>query len=134
MACDPIVWYLLNIVTHTVTQPETLPVIVEYIAIKAGYCAGRPHIVGHRIKVQHIVVWHERMGMTPEEIVATYPGLTLPAVHAALAYYYGHRADIDADIEDDRRFADLQRAKASPSKLQAKLDDLHATDDQVPLR
>jgi hypothetical protein len=44
------------------------------------------------------------MGMTPEEIVATYPTLTLPAVYASLAYYHSHRAEIDADIEADERF------------------------------
>jgi uncharacterized protein (DUF433 family) len=115
--------------TQAFPQSATLPVIGEYIAIKAGYCGGKPHILGHRVKVQHIAVWHLRRGMTPEEIVATYPSLTLPAVHAALAYYYDHRAEIDADIEEDRRFvADLQ-AKAGPSKLQSKLEQLHAPDD-----
>jgi uncharacterized protein (DUF433 family) len=75
-----------------------LPIISEYIAVTPGYCGGKPHIAGHRIKVQHIAVWHERMGMTPEEIVATYPALSLLAVHAALAYYHAHRAEIDTDI------------------------------------
>lgn len=120
--------------TQRKSRPRTVPVIGEYIAIKPGYCGGKPHIAGHRIKVQHIVVWHERMGMTPEEIVATYSTLTLPAVHAALAYYYSHRADIDADILEDRRFAAELQAKAGPSKLQAKLEQLHTTDDQVPSR
>src|SRR5437763_9678498 len=81
-----------------------VPVIGEYIAIRPGYCGGKLHIAGHRIKVQHVAVWHERQGMTPEEIVATYPSLTLPAVYAALAYYHSHRAAIDADIEADERF------------------------------
>jgi uncharacterized protein (DUF433 family) len=118
--------------SQPVSQPETVPIIGEYIAIKPGYCGGKPHIAGHRIKVQHVAVWHERMGMTPEEIVATYPTLTLPAVHAALAYYYSHRADIDADIQEDRRFAAELQAKAGHSKLQARLEQLHATDDQIP--
>lgn len=111
---------------------STVPVIGEYIAIRAGYCGGKPHIAGHRIKVQHIAVWHDQMGMTPEEIVATHPDLTLAAVHAALAYYYSHRADIDADIEADRRFTAELKAKAGPSKLQSRLEQLHAANDQVP--
>ena len=78
-----------------------IPVVGEYVAVKPGYCGGKPHIVGHRIKVQHIAVWHERMGMTAEEIVATYPTLSLSAVFAAPAYYHSHRAEIDADIEAD---------------------------------
>lgn len=100
------------------TTPETvIPISGEYIAIKPGFCGGKPHIRGHRIKVQHVAVWHERMGMTAEEIVATYPTLTLPAVYAALAYYHDHRAEIDADIDADERFVAEMRAQAGPSKL-----------------
>jgi uncharacterized protein (DUF433 family) len=115
------------------TSPETvIPIVGEYIAVKPGFCGGKPHIIGHRIKVQHIAVWHERMGMTPEEIVVTYPSLSLPAVFAALAYYHGHRVEIDADIEADERFVAEMKAKASPSRLQAKLAALHGKDDPLP--
>ncbi len=88
--------------------------------------------MGHRIKVQHIAVWHERMGMTPEEIVVTYPSLSLPAVFAALSYYHGHRAEIEADIEADERFVAEMKAKSGPSKLQEKLAALHAKGDSLP--
>ena len=64
----------------TETPPTTVPAVGEYIAIRPGYCGGKPHIAGHRIKVQHVAVWHNRLGMSAEEIVATYPGLTLPAL------------------------------------------------------
>lgn len=124
--------YLDKMLTEVIKQSQTVPVISEYIAIQPGYCGGKPHIAGHRIKVQHVAVWHERMGMTAEEIVATYPTLTLAAVYAALAYYYSHRGDIDADIEADHRFAAELQAKSGPSKLQAKLEQLHAANDQVP--
>lgn len=123
--------------THT-TNPEVaspgtvVPVIAEYIAVKPGFCGGKPHVLGHRIKVQHIAVWRERMGMTPEEIVVTYPSLSLPAVFAALAYYHSHRAEIDADIEADERFVAEMKAKAGPSKLSEKLAALHAKDDSLP--
>lgn len=98
-----------------------VPLMGEYIAIKPGFCGGKPHIAGHRIKVQHVVIWHERMGMNPEEIVATFPSLSLPTVYAALAYYHSHRSEIDADIAADERYVAELRAKAPPSKLQDKL-------------
>ena len=122
---------------HT-TTPETaspeavVPVIAEYIAVKSGFCGGKPHIIGHRVKVQHIAVWHERMGKTPEEIVATYPSLSLPAVFAALAYYHSHRAEIDADIEADERFVAEMKANAGLSKLQEKRAAQHGKDDPLP--
>jgi uncharacterized protein (DUF433 family) len=109
-----------------------VPVIGEHIAIKPGFCGGKPHLVGHRVKVQHVAVWHERMGMTPEEIVATHPSLSLAAVYAALAYYHSHRAEIDADVEADDRFVAEMKAKADPSRLREKLAALHGKDDPLP--
>src|SRR5438552_430572 len=90
------------------------------------------YLQGHRIKVQHIAVWHERMGMTPEEIVVTHPSLSLPAVYAALAYYHSHRREFDADLEADERFVAEMKAKAGPSKLQEKLATRHGKDDPLP--
>ncbi|HEY3965113.1 MAG TPA: DUF433 domain-containing protein [Planctomycetaceae bacterium] len=109
-----------------------MPVIGEYIAVKPGFCGGKPHVMGHRIKVQHIAVWHERMGMTAEEIVVTYPSLSLPAVFAALAYYHGHRIEIDADIEADERFVAELQAQAGHSILQEKQTARRAKDDPIP--
>jgi len=116
----------------TIEAPETtLPAVAEYIAIRTGYCGGKPHIAGHRIKVQHIAVWHNRMGMSPEEIVATNPGLTLAAVYAALAYYHGHRAEIDADIAADEALASQMKAAAGPSLVEQKLATRHAAGDPL---
>ena len=117
----------------TQSDSETVvPIVSEHVAIKPGYCGGKPHIAGHRVKVQHIAVWHERMGMTPEEIVATHPTLTLAAVYAALAYYHSHRGEIDADIEADERFVAEMSANAGPSKLRERLAERHGKDDPLP--
>jgi uncharacterized protein (DUF433 family) len=117
--------------SETLGTGTPLPVIREFIGVKPGYCGGKPHIIGHRIKVQHIAIWRERMGMTPEEIVVTYPTLSLAEVFAALAYYHSHRAEVDADIIADECFAADMRAKAGPSKLQEKLAALHAKDHSL---
>jgi uncharacterized protein (DUF433 family) len=92
-----------------------------HIAIMPGFCGGKPHIAGHRIKVQHVVVWHERQGNSPDEIVATYPGLTLANVYAALAYYYYHRQEIDADMREDEEFAAKLKTVCGPSILLRRL-------------
>jgi uncharacterized protein (DUF433 family) len=116
-----------------IPAPEAVvPVVGEYIGIKPGYCGGKPHLLGHRIKVQHVAVWHERLGMAAEEIVATYPGLSLAAVYAALSYYHSHRAEIDADIEADEHFVAEMKAKTGPSRLQQRLAELHAARDPLP--
>src|SRR4051794_8067228 len=69
-----------------------------------GTCGGRPRIDGHRITVEDVAVWHERMGMSPDEVVSAYPSLTLSDVYAALAYYHENRERIDADIAEGERF------------------------------
>jgi uncharacterized protein (DUF433 family) len=47
-------------------EPAALPVISENFGVRPGYCGGKPHILGHRIKVKHVAIWHEQEGMTPE--------------------------------------------------------------------
>ena len=81
-----------------------------------GICGGRPRIDGHRITVEDIAIWHERMGISPDEIVSSHPSITLSDVHAALAYYYEHRQQIDADIAAGEQFVAELKAK-SPSLL-----------------
>src|SRR3990172_9173795 len=94
-------------------------VSTTHIEITPGIAGGKPRIVGHRITVQDIVIWHERIGIVADEI-ATEHGLTLSDVFAALAYYYDHREEIDASIRGDEAFlADLCRR--TPSKLKGKI-------------
>ncbi len=86
-----------------------------------GICGGRPRIDGHRIQVEDVAIWHERMGMSADQIVSEYPSITLADVHAALAYYYENRERIDADIDAAKRYADEMRVKAGASHLEDKL-------------
>lgn len=82
-------------------------------------CGGKPRIAGHRITVANVAIWHERMGMSPDQISTEY-GLSLADVHAALAYYFDHRPEIDQSIVDGQVFAGALRQRA-PSKVQQKL-------------
>jgi uncharacterized protein (DUF433 family) len=104
----------------------------EFIVTRPGYCGGKPHVAGHRIKVQQIAVWHERMGMTANEIVATYPTLSLAAVYAALSYYHDHRAEIDADITADEDVVLRAKAMAGPSLVGQKIASAHAENRSLP--
>jgi uncharacterized protein (DUF433 family) len=88
-----------------------------HIVVTSGHCGGRAHIAGHRIKVQHIAVWHERLAKSPDEIVAEHPGLTLADVYAALAYYCDHRQEIDAEILADEEYVTGLKAQSPPSLL-----------------
>ena len=43
--------------------------------------------------------------LSPQEIANTY-SLCLHHVHAALAYYYSHQAEVDSEFEEDRIFSE----------------------------
>lgn len=57
---------------------------------------GKPVVRGGRLRVITLAARHLE-GRTPEEIAASYPDLSLPAVYAALAYFYEHRAAMEAE-------------------------------------
>jgi uncharacterized protein (DUF433 family) len=67
---------------------------------------GRPRIAGTAVSVRRIAQWHN-MGLPPEEIARKFGHLSLAQIHAALAYYYTNKAEIDADLEAEAREAAL---------------------------
>ena len=92
----------------------------ERIVKTPDTCGGKARIVGHRVRVQDIVIWHEHQGLTPDEIVAQIPTITLADVHVALAYYFDHVQEIQEEMRADREFADEFRHN-HPSLLDEKL-------------
>jgi len=90
-----------------------------HIAISEDVAGGKPRIAGHRITVQHIVIWHERMGLSADEIASNH-GLSLADVYAALTYYYDHRQEIDEAILADESYVAELRKRITP-KLSDKI-------------
>lgn len=75
-----------------------VPVIAEHIEIAPGISGGEARIAGRGIKVRDVVIWHEKMGLSPRQIVSRYPMLSMSDVHAALAYYYDRQGEIEQQI------------------------------------
>jgi uncharacterized protein (DUF433 family) len=94
----------------------------QHIEQTPGTRGGRPRISGRRITVDDIVIMHLRLGQSVDEIVVKYQ-LSYADVHAALAYYYDHQAEIDQQIASDDAFIEAFK-RDNPSKLQAKLKAL----------
>lgn len=93
----------------------------QHIEISPGIAGGKPRIAGHRITVQNIAIWHERLGMSTDEIASEY-NLTLADIHAALAYYFDHRVEIDRSIQEGEDFVQALRQR-TPPKIQQKIHD-----------
>ena len=96
----------------------------NHIEIVQGAGGPKARIAGHRITVEDVVIWHEKLGMSPDEIVYQYPTITLADVYAALAFYWDHREDVERAIEEGRAFVEefrrghsgrLQGLKRRPS-------------------
>jgi uncharacterized protein (DUF433 family) len=94
-------------------------VSMQHIEMSQDVAGGKPRITGHRITVQNVVIWHERMGLSADEIASNY-GLSLADVYAALAYYYDHRQEIDQAIMVDESYVAELRGQTK-SKLSGKL-------------
>lgn len=84
---------------------STITDIGTMIAQSPGTCGGRPRIAGTGVSVRTIV-GHHLSGETPEGIVTQMPHLTLAQVHAALAYYYANRDQMDAAIAAEQAEAE----------------------------
>jgi uncharacterized protein (DUF433 family) len=97
-------------------------ILDRHIEITPDVRGGKPRLAGTRIAVADIVLMHLRLGQSLEEIAGKYD-LPLAAIHAAMAYYYDHRAEIDQSIEEDQAFAEAFR-RNNPSPLQEKLKRL----------
>lgn len=92
----------------------------EHITKTSGVCGGKACVAGTRVRVMDVVIWHERLSWSADEIVSQIPGLTLSDVHAALTYYFDHSEEIEEDIRRNDGIAEQFRAQ-QPSKLPSQL-------------
>jgi uncharacterized protein (DUF433 family) len=79
---------------------------INLIAINSNVRRGRPHIIGTSVTVLDVAIAHVYHAQNADGIAAWY-ALSLPQVYAALAYYYEHKDEIDAQIREQ-----IQRAEA----------------------
>lgn len=83
---------------------------INLISTDPSVRSGRPCIAGTRIEVNALVIEHIFNKRTLGEISADY-GLTLAQVHAAFAYYYEHKAELDALMRERDEIAAAFREK-----------------------
>ena len=88
-----------------------------YIGSDSEIAGGKPIIVGTRITVRCVAGYYQ-IGMSADEILTTLPHLTASQVHSALAYYFDHQNEVDADLAEssDVDFWKSQTAQESGNK------------------
>ena len=67
-----------------------------------------------RIRVAQIVMDYLAYGWSADEIHRQHPDVALAEVHAAMAYYYDHQPELDAEIAAE--LADVDRAIKNPTR------------------
>ena len=79
---------------------------INLIGIDEQVRSGRPYILGTSVTVADVAIvkiYHRQ----DADGLAAWFGLTLPQVYTALAYYYEHKAEMDAQIRNQ-----IERAEA----------------------
>lgn len=80
-----------------------------------------PTIAGTTMKVIELVLPHLAYGWSAEELRFQFPTLSLGQIHSALAYYWDHRGELDADIERRLRAMESLRSTLEEPPLLTKL-------------
>jgi uncharacterized protein (DUF433 family) len=82
-----------------------VPFVYPHITKTPDVCGGQPCIDSTRVRVKNIAALHKE-GLAPEQMLVQYPSLSLGQIHAALAYYYDKRGEIDAAMAADELAAE----------------------------
>ena len=87
---------------------------------------GRAWVDDANVKVMEVVL--DTFGLdhwTPEQIFeGHYQRISMAQIHAALAYYYDHQAEFDAEIERQDRMVEELRAQTLDSPGRRKLREM----------
>ncbi|MBA3692881.1 MAG: DUF433 domain-containing protein [Acidobacteria bacterium] len=102
-------------------------VIESYIVIDANSVAW---VADTRVKVIEIALDKLAHGSSPEELHFQYPHLSMAQIHAALAYYYDHREELDDEILRRLREVNELAARQADSPLRQKLRGLRLENER----
>jgi len=83
--------------------------------------AGIARIEGSRMKVIHVVKEMLARNASAGQLHEVFPHISLSQLHGALAYYYDHKAQFDAQIAQESREFDEARAADQQNPLRNKI-------------
>ena len=104
-------WAGSKVLTMSLTSVETK---YEHIILDKK---GVPIITGTNMKVIELVLEKSAYGWSPEELHFQHPYLSLGQIHSALAYYWDHQKELEADIEKRLATVEQIQQKMDPPKF-----------------
>ena len=96
----------------------TTPTEYKHILLDDRAC---PYIEGTSMKVVELVTSIHAYGWSPEELHFQYPHLRMSQIYSALAYYWEHKEEIDADVKRRFESSEQMRLEAGESPLAKRL-------------
>src|SRR5688572_3860781 len=99
---------------------ETTILGIEHIVRTPDVLGGSPRINGKRISVHMIADQYVNYGVSAERLAESFD-LTPAQIHAALAYYYDHRDEIEALMEEEKQALERLTPHSMPASEQATL-------------
>jgi uncharacterized protein (DUF433 family) len=84
---------------------------------------GVARIEGTTTRVIQVALDKITQGWDADEIHAQYPYLSLGQIHSALAYYYDHQEELNAEIDRRDREVERLRAQAGRQFTRAELEE-----------
>ena len=85
---------------------------------------GRAWIAGRNVKVVEVVQDHLAYGWSADAIHEQHPQLSLAEIHSALAFYYDHLAEFEAELQRLGQSLKALRASTGESSLQKRLHSI----------
>ena len=73
---------------------------IETIVSEPSVHGGQPVIAGTTVLVTDLAAGHVHRGLSPDQLAGDF-NLDLGEVHAALAYYYQHKRELDAWVHNE---------------------------------
>src|ERR1700730_10583968 len=87
---------------------------------------GTIRIKGSRVSLDSII-HHFKLGATAEQIVQSFPSLSLGAVYSSIAYYLTHRQEIEEYLQQQETAADtIQEQLESNPDYQSEIAELRS--------
>jgi uncharacterized protein (DUF433 family) len=82
---------------------------------------GVPFIAGTTLKVIELIMAQKAYRWSPEELQHQHPYLSMSQIHSALAYYWDHQSELEADIDRREQYMMQAEQEADPSPVTNKL-------------
>jgi uncharacterized protein (DUF433 family) len=103
---------MLPPVRQTLRRPTVSAQVlaIESVVTDPDIRGGKPILAGTTLRVSDLAAYHIFAGLTPDQLSVQFD-LDLARVHAALAYYFQHKPEIDAEIRENADQAELWRQR-----------------------